>query len=198
MDAIAISPKRNCCQSGYYLRRGVRLISFSAMAVMFAPLLLPMLGIGEKLAIMTNNGIICSAALGPGLIGRINNLLSLIPFIGNIISANSITAVAIGIIFIFIAPFTANKTFAALLFIPGFFFCLPATLPALGHGIKFLAMLLGYEAAAAGDFIGSPAKPMPVYSFISSGGVMIAAHLNCIISGIVVILGVLLPSAIKK
>jgi hypothetical protein len=190
-----------CCQkSASWLL--LRSFSFLIMVIMLLPAVLPMLGIGEELALATNDGIICSTTNKAGLIGQINQGFSYIPFIGNKIVTESIVAISIAVLFIFLAHLIRPKhqKISFILFTCGLLFALPSMLPALSHGLKFMAMLAGFNQTAQiiADFIGTTAKHMAVYSFVSSGGTIIAAHINCIIYGVIVTSSLLLSFLFKK
>lgn len=204
MGAAAALNIRPCCVPNpalKYLRRPAVLFYVLAMFIMLAPLLLPLFGIGTEFAIMTNDSIICSSTAKTGLIGNIISAISLIPFIGSEITQSPVLAVIISVTFLLTANLLRpNLYFIGISFyIAGVFFSLPAILPAISHGSKFLAMLLGYEYTAQliADFIGKPQKPMAVYSFISSGGAIIATHLGCIASGVVIIFSLLFRQFIR-
>ena len=193
MSALATLNIKPCCSYNpvlKYLRRPFIIFSIIITFVMLSPLLLPISGLGAELAIITNDSIICSSTAKPGLIGKVTTIIDHVPLIGPFMDQGIILA-AISISLLLTANLLSRNSylFGACLYIAGIFFSLPAILPAISHGMKFLTMLFGYEHSAQllADFIGKPAQPMAVYSFISSGGVIIAAHLSCIISGIAVI-----------
>lgn len=187
---------------GSIITKAANLFMALVALIMLAPLIMPAFGIGSETSFITNYSIICGANYTGGFASLISLFLSKMPIIGSFFAAGSIMAAFAASLLILVGRFMflhyPHKIAAVVIIVLGIIFALPAILPALGHGLAFLALLANYPETAklAAKIIGySGNHTASVFVFAGS---FIAAHINCIISGVVIILSYLTPNKYIK
>lgn len=190
----------------------------AAGTAILAPAIGPELGLGEDIATDLNKECCTVVGTNVGLAGELDKLFSEVPFVDahmNTAGGHNIMAPAAVILGGHVAgnavsqyehrhhrPGNIGAAIRIGSMMTGIALALPALLPALGHGIQFLARGAGLEAAGVGvaQFLGNTSVCLSdaTVNGITTGTPSLLAHLPCTLPAIFAAAPVITTAAITE